>query len=337
MKQLKFAAFVFAILLPVTACRGGLDTSIWAAASIPQPVAGTIGVPDGVFSGGGARGFKGSIYVDVTVADDSITNIVVTQHSDTASLARSVFTHTAGMIIQTQSTAVDLVAGATTTARAFVSAVESALVNAGADLDALRAGPRVRLAFTPGTYTGIGNGRNGPVKVSVTFSRNAILDLSVVEHSETEGFDVMAFNKVIPAILEQQSTKVDTLSGATMTGNAIVMAVNAAMQEAAEATPGAGLAPSPLGPFTAGTFEGIGLGGYAGDVIINVTFNEASIIDIEVVQSDETPAFCGVALETLIPRVLEAQTYEVDGHSGATLTSAAFFDALQDAVLQATE
>ena len=43
------------------------------------------------------------------------------------------------------------------------------------------------LAYTEGTYTATAQGNNGPVTVSVTFSADAITDVTVVEHSETAG------------------------------------------------------------------------------------------------------------------------------------------------------
>ena len=42
-------------------------------------------------------------------------------------------------------------------------------------------------AYTEGTYTATAQGNNGPVTVSVTFSADAITDVTVVEHSETAG------------------------------------------------------------------------------------------------------------------------------------------------------
>ena len=40
-------------------------------------------------------------------------------------------------------------------------------------------------AFTPGTYTSIAEGRNGPVVLQMDFSEDAILDVRVVTHNET--------------------------------------------------------------------------------------------------------------------------------------------------------
>ena len=86
--------------------------------------------------------------------------------------------------------------------------------------------------YTPGTYTGVGTGKNGDVKVEVTFSANAIDSVKVVEHAETAGISDGAIENVPAAIVEAQSLAVDTVSGATVTSEAILAAVADAVQQA---------------------------------------------------------------------------------------------------------
>ncbi|MEG0985030.1 MAG: FMN-binding protein, partial [Clostridia bacterium] len=43
------------------------------------------------------------------------------------------------------------------------------------------------LAYTDGTYTGVGKGLNGDIKVDVTFAGDQMTDIKVTEHSETAG------------------------------------------------------------------------------------------------------------------------------------------------------
>ena len=81
------------------------------------------------------------------------------------------------------------------------------------------------LAYTEGTYTATAQGNNGPVTVSVTFSADAITDVTVVEHSETAGLSDRPIAEIPAAIVENQSLAVDTVSGATNSSNAILTAV----------------------------------------------------------------------------------------------------------------
>ncbi len=76
--------------------------------------------------------------------------------------------------------------------------------------------------YKPGTYTASAQGNNGPVELSVTFSEDAITEITIGEHAETQGLSDPAFEKIPAAIVQYQSLGVDTISGATYTSNAIL-------------------------------------------------------------------------------------------------------------------
>lgn len=88
--------------------------------------------------------------------------------------------------------------------------------------------------YVPGTYTVNVRGMGGKFDVNVTFDAESIVSIEAPEHHETENIGTRAFEEVIPAILEAQSTDVDAVSGATITSNAIKTAVDEAI---AQATP----------------------------------------------------------------------------------------------------
>ena len=68
--------------------------------------------------------------------------------------------------------------------------------------------------------------------MEVTFSANAIDSVKVVEHSETAGISDGAIENIPTAIVENQSLAVDTVSGATITSDAILKAVADAVAQA---------------------------------------------------------------------------------------------------------
>ncbi|MGB4351126.1 MAG: FMN-binding protein [Tissierellaceae bacterium] len=70
------------------------------------------------------------------------------------------------------------------------------------------------------------------VKVEVTVADGKISKVEVVEHNETEGFCEPAIEQIPGAIVEKNSTEVDTVSGATVTSNAIKKAVDNALEGA---------------------------------------------------------------------------------------------------------
>lgn len=86
--------------------------------------------------------------------------------------------------------------------------------------------------------------------------------------------------------------------------------------------------------FTAGTYEASAQG-LGGAVTVTMTMDETSITDVVIEGADETPEIGGAAIETLQAAILEAQSADVDGVAGATITSTAVLDAAKDCLAQA--
>lgn len=88
------------------------------------------------------------------------------------------------------------------------------------------------------------------------------------------------------------------------------------------------------GIYTPGTYTGEAQG-FGGTVTVTVTTDADSITEAAIEGSDETPTIGGAALETLIEQIKTAQNSEIDGVSGATMTSNAVKAALKQALDQA--
>ena len=88
------------------------------------------------------------------------------------------------------------------------------------------------------------------------------------------------------------------------------------------------------GKYTPGTYEGEGQG-FGGTVTVKVTVDANAITAVEITAADETPAVGGAAVEELTEQVMNAQSAEIDGVSGATLTSNAVKAAVTDALNKA--
>lgn len=87
-------------------------------------------------------------------------------------------------------------------------------------------------ALKDGTYEGTGAGLKGDVKVEVTVAEGKISNVQVVEQNETPEIAGEAIEKVPADIVAKNSTDVDVVSNATITSNAIIEAVNAALEQA---------------------------------------------------------------------------------------------------------
>ena len=86
--------------------------------------------------------------------------------------------------------------------------------------------------FKAGTYTGTGAGRNGDITVEVVLTSDKISSVTVTEQSETEGIADPALEKIPQEIVDAQGLGVDIVSGATLTSNGILEAVENALKEA---------------------------------------------------------------------------------------------------------
>ena len=90
------------------------------------------------------------------------------------------------------------------------------------------------------------------------------------------------------------------------------------------------------GEFQAGTYTATA-NGFGGPVDVTLTVGDAGgITNVEITGDGETPDVGGAAIPTLAGRILEAQSAEVDGVSGATFTSQAVLDAASQAIAQAS-
>ena len=77
--------------------------------------------------------------------------------------------------------------------------------------------------------TGEAEGYGGKLRVTVTMNCDDITDVKIVEHNETEGVGTRAIDALPSAIEEADSIDVDSVSGATITSEAIKQAVSQAM------------------------------------------------------------------------------------------------------------
>ena len=86
--------------------------------------------------------------------------------------------------------------------------------------------------------------------------------------------------------------------------------------------------------YKAGTYTAT-VEGYGGDVIVEVTFDEESILSVEVVDHNETEKVAGPAIPVVTEAIVKEQTADVDAYASATVTSEAIKDAVKDCIGQA--
>ena len=183
-------------------------------------------------------------------------------------------------------------------------------------------------AYTPGTYSASAQGFGGSVDVTVTVDSKRIKDVKISGDQETQGVGSRAIEE-LPAKIVAANGKVDGISGASYTSAAIFEALENALAQAR----GKG-APASAISFRPGTYTGTAKG-YNGDVLLNVTFSENSIKDIQIAASKETAHVGDSAYPVVFEAIKEYTSTGVDGLSGATFTSRAIFQAVEEAAKQA--
>lgn len=181
--------------------------------------------------------------------------------------------------------------------------------------------------YTPGTYTGEGQGFGGAVTVELTVSDSAVTDVKITGDAETPTVGGAALEELTNQVKNAQGADIDGVSGATITSNAVkegaAVAIAAAKGETASAS-NAELT------YTPGTYTG-SAEGYNGVVEMKVTFSEKEITEVSLMKSSETDYVGSPAYNIMVPDILEANGTGVDAVSGATFTSRAIKEAINDA------
>lgn len=334
---------------------------------------GAIDVKDGTYKGS-ANGYGGKVTVNVTVSKKTMTAIdIVSAPGETDSFfqrAKGVIDE----MLTAQSTDVDVVSGATYSSNGIIGAVKNALfgtesnnataANAGNAAGSAPSVSKVSESGTwkDGTYTGSGKGFGGTISVKVTVKDGKI---SAIDVTSASGETASYFSKakgIIPKMISGQTTNVDAASGATYSSNGIITAVRNALSKAETGKSStkkkknkkknSGSNSNNNNNNIAAPAEGYEDGTYTGSaacsgeqfkeysVTANVTIKNGKISAVEISSTAK-----GTNLKQFMSRdeiknlpsliVSKNGTGGVDAVSGATYSSHAIFNAVNDALSKA--
>lgn len=220
-----------------------------------------------------------------------------------------------------------------------------------------------KVSYTAGTYTGTGAGFGGDVVATVVVGDNGIESVTLQGDNETPGLGADALKPLEEQFMASGSATVDGVSGCTLTSNGARDAVQQALDqasgkieviaagdstadekkeettEAAKETTEAAkeeskAADAAAASYKAGTYEGSAQG-FGGEIKAVVTITDNGIESVELTGDGETPALGGEALKELPDQFVKAQSAEVDGVSGCTVTSTGAKEAVANALSQA--
>ena len=354
----KFSTFDLVLILVLIAV---LIVNIVVSRDLPAPGMRKAS-KDAVTVTGSAPGKVGDVVVEVTADQDNIYAVNITEQNETPGIGSLAVEQLPAVIVQDNTLAFDAVASATVTSEAIRNAAATALESAGFDPAAFgyvapEPEPEVALAGPVAsddgkvTVSGKGQGIDGDVIVEIVADASTIYEVNILQQNETPGIGSVAVEQLPGAIVEANSIDVDGVSGATVTSTAIKTAITEALTSAGfdpaafgaaaaapaeEPAPAAEPAPveaaAPVdAPEGAATAQGQGQG-IDGPIVVEVTADENTIYAVNILQQNETPGIGSVAVEQLPGAIVEANTIEVDGVSGATVSSTAIKAAVTEAL-----
>ncbi len=176
-----------------------------------------------------APGYGGDVTVTLTLAGTVVQSLNAAGADETAAIGgaaittlNEAFAALAGTELAKLSTdSVDAVSGATVTSTAVKGALKSAINQANGITESEKA----PVADSVATYQAPGNSVTTLVSVEVSLKDGKIAAINVGENAETPSILQTVTENLIPRILESQSIGVDSISGATVTSNAVKDAV----------------------------------------------------------------------------------------------------------------
>jgi len=189
--------------------------------------------------------------------------------------------------------------------------------------------------YTPGTYTASSKGFGGDVTVEVTVDGNKISKILVAGDKETENIGSKAIEELPNKMVEANSSEVDSITGATITSNAIKTAVNAALAEASgeEIINDESIMKDGTYNSTVKSYQG--KGSTIDTLTVEVIVKDNAITEVSTPEFGDTEAIGGMAFDMLRETVKKDQSLDLDVISGATVSSQAFITALSECVEKA--
>ncbi|MBS4031071.1 MAG: FMN-binding protein [Clostridiales bacterium] len=92
--------------------------------------------------------------------------------------------------------------------------------------------PEEAVVYTDGVYEGSGQGYNGEIILEVTVAGGAIVNIEIVDSSETDSIGGAAYAELTARALEAQDFTFDAVSGATKTTQGFSEALENALSQA---------------------------------------------------------------------------------------------------------
>ena len=191
-----------------------------------------------VFFESSAQGFGSQVKVKIDMENGKVVGLTVDDSGETYSAigverANSVEKYIEAVKEAGSAADVDVHTGATFTCTAIKEVVDAALAGGAAEVS-------TETTLKDGTYTATvpslidleGLVNVGEMTLEATFKDNKIESITVPKYTDTQVIGGIAFEELAKAVVENQSTAVDALSGATVASRAFLNALDLCIEQA---------------------------------------------------------------------------------------------------------
>lgn len=194
---------------------------------------------------------------------------------------------------------------------------------------------RKQKTFPDGLYTGEGQGYRGSISVTVEVKNGEIVNIQMDDCLDDRQYINQVEKQLFPAIIQMQSTEIDTVTGATYSSKGVLEAVKNALkqnddeseQEQKEEFLKAGC----FRELEDGVYTG-SADAFRGDVEVQVTVENQKVKDIDILSYCDTEEYFFKAAPVVIEEIKTEQSLNVDAVSGATYSSNGIIQAVANAL-----
>ncbi len=302
-------------------------------------------------------GYAGPVYIELSLDDAgaiSYLKIGNERFSETPGLGAKVLDEAfaaqfIGKVPPLAITDIDAITGATITTQTVIDAINAAFEKLAAPTETNEAlpGDDCGTDATGTTARASKLGAHGPVFVEITVDENGAISAVKIGNerfSETDGLGAKALEEtftgqfvgMVPPIAIED---IDALTGATITTQAVIDAINEAYEKLAPAAETADAPTADAPAQDTGRTANASKLGYAGPVYVEVTVDAAGAITAIKIGNDrfaETPGLGAKALDDaftaqFIGKVPPLAITDIDAITGATITTEAVINAINTA------
>ncbi len=186
-------------------------------------------------------------------------------------------------------------------------------------------------------------GYDGDIKYNLAFDDSGeIIGINIVSHTETPGIGDVIERGSFQEQFEGKSHEdpitagedVEIVTGATVSTVAMINSIRQTADFVAQSFLGIEVEEIDFAEVPDGTYQGSAQG-FIGPIVVEVEVSGGEVIDIEVIEHEETATYFVESYPLIPERIIEEQNLDIDTQTGATGSAEGIVNAVENALLKA--